>query len=527
MWVFCIFVLWCDAGAVRHPYILHTAVARMRVSQEKHPLIAYRLVYVFRLMTCEAYYETHSQAPHGSDRCSIPEIEAGTARAFSLLSASTTFFGVANLFVTGKCIKRFGVKAALAVQVFWPAARLGVQNVGVMIGGSKGIVVVQLSQVITIIGGPVGYLLALNLYVTEVTQNKERTGYLGILQGCNMFGSAVGFLIGGILADVFSIITPFQVTLGLFLASTVYVLLFLPWIAPPKQENVSTKGHSLISRAFGPLKSIMPAKWVLEDGRIRREYGPLILAAGVFLAVLATSFLPGMLQMYATNIFGFGTKRNSYLVSSHSFLRGMFLTLAFPKIITFGRHWMEKRGNLKQPQSTAEETARLEAAALEGQVEQAIQDEAEPSVPPPKLTDEQETYEFDLLYTRFSTLADGILTLGACFVQSGWQMFLLGALLPLGAGTSSAAKGTILQMCPAGERTDALSAISLVEMIARLTTSFVFGLLFAVFAALGKTYLVFACNAGVALLGFGILLACRFPPKGSRRLVGGSSEERG
>jgi len=120
-----------------------------------------RLIYVFRLMTCQAYYESHPGTAPSSpihDRCSLPEIEAGTARAISLLGCSTTFFGVANLFITGRLIKRFGVKSALGVQVFWPAARLAVQNVGVLVGGSAGIVIVQCSQIMTIVGGPVGYM---------------------------------------------------------------------------------------------------------------------------------------------------------------------------------------------------------------------------------------------------------------------------------------------------------------------------------------------------------------------------------
>lgn len=475
------------------------------------------LIYVFRLMTCEAYYETHPGSSQAHDRCSIPEIEAGTARAVSLLGCSTTFFGVANLFITGRGIKRFGVKAALALQVFWPAARLAVQNVGVAIGGSTGIIIVQCSQVITIIGGPTGYLLALNTYVAEVTEHKERTGYLGRLQGCNMFGSAVGFLVGGILADAFGIITPFQVTLGLFLASTVYVLVFLPWIAPQKAADGDKKAQAGL-RGFQPLISIMPAKWLLKDGRVRTENGPIILAAGVFLAVLATGYIPTLLQMYATDIFGFGTKRNSYLVSSHSFLRGIFLVFAFPKIIAVGRRIVEKRTIVKHLQAESLATSGSATPIEEGQLARAMTDEEEQDVMPPKPDDEQQTFEFDLIFTRFSLLIDGVLTLGATFIGQGWQMYLIGALLPLGAGTASAAKGVILQMCPASERTEALSAIALVEMVARLSTTFIFGVVFAAFASIGKTYLVFMCNAAVALVGFGILLLSRFPPEGSVRL---------
>ena len=262
----------------------------------------------------------------------------------------------------------------------------------------------------------------------------------------------------------------------------------------------------------------MPAKWILKDGRISTQHGPLILATGVFLAVLATGYIPTLLQMYATDIFGFGTKRNSYLVSMHSFLRGVFLTLAFPRIISTGRHIMEKRSNVKLPRNHPQETLGPDTATKQGQIVQAMQDEEEQDVISPEPTDEQETLDFEIIYTQCSLLIYVVLTLGATFVQHSWQMYLISAILPLGAGTASSAKGTILQMCPASERTDALSAISFVEMIARLSTTFVFGLIFAAFASVGKTYLVFTCNAAVALLGFGILLLSRFPPEGSRRL---------
>jgi hypothetical protein len=91
-------------------------------------------------------------------------------------------------------------------------------------------------------------------------------------------------------------------------------------------------------------------------------------------------------------------------------------------------------------------------------------------------------------------------------------MYTVAILLPFASGTGPAAKGTILQMCPAAERADALSAITLVEMLARLLTSkfvetdnvlpsltcvlaSVFGLIFAAFANIGQTHLVFTCNA--------------------------------
>lgn len=82
---------------------------------------------------------------------------------------------------------------------------------------------------------------------------------------------------------------------------------------------------------------------------------------------------------------------------------------------------------------------------------------------------------------------------------------------------SSTATGSMLQMCPPDQRTDALSAISLLEMVARLSTISLFGLVFSVFAEIGKPNLTFAVNGGVAVVGFVVLLFARFPPGGAIR----------
>ena len=178
---------------------------------------------------------------------------------------------------------------------------------------------------------------------------------------------------------------------------------------------------------------------------------------------------------------------------------------------------MERRDSAEPSNDPSTNTSGTATPSDQAQLANAMQEEDELRMVRTKSRDEQDTFEFDLIYTRFSLLVDSILTLGASFVGAGWQMFLIAAILPLGAGTASAAKGTILQMCPAADRTDALSAIAFVEMMARMTTTFVFGLIFAAFASIAKTYLVFTCNAGVALVGFLILLLSRFPPEGSKR----------
>ena len=325
--------------------------------------------------------------------------------------------------------------------------------------------IIQCSQIITILGGPAGYLLCLNSFVAEAVESKERTGALGRLQGCALLGTSVGFLVGGLVSDAFDILAPFRLTLTLFLISWIYVLFCLPWMAP--SQAAATPASKGIMRFFGPLKTFESSRWRLQDGRVQRQYGVLLLGVGVFLGVLATGYIPTLLQLYSTDVLGFKTKENGFLISLNSAIRGLFLTLAFPKIISAGRNWYGRRDSneskLLPPMDSAIPdlpTAQDDFAANDG----------EPIVPP-KLDDETESFVFDLQYTRYSLIVDGILTGAATFVTKGWQMYVLAIVLPLASGTGSSAKGTILQMCPASERADALSAITLVETIARLSTS--------------------------------------------------------
>lgn len=290
------------------------------------------LLYVFRLMTCDAYYEAHPShgansiaqsaqagtrsilsyalAPgvqslgknpeNSSDRCSIHPIESSTALSISLLGASTTVFGILNLFLTGSLIKRIGLKSTLLIQAFFPALRLFVQNVGVEVWGNAGIIIVQCSQIVSIIGGPSGYLLVLNTFITEVVEYEERTAVLGRLNGSMMFGSALGFLFGGVAAEVFGIKAPFRLTFVLFLSTCAYVFVFLPHIPPAEAKATDTgptvgqKKRRTLRSFFGPLAVFAQRKFIGRDGVVRKEYGAFLLAWGVFLGILATGelFLP-------------------------------------------------------------------------------------------------------------------------------------------------------------------------------------------------------------------------------------------
>lgn len=479
------------------------------------------MLYVFRIMTCDAYYEDprHVRNPTAKDICAEHEIEASTARAVALLGGSTTLFGLVNLLITGWTIKRLGVKRALAIQIFWPAIRLLVQNIGVSKGSNTGILIVQTSQVITVVGGPNGYVLALNSFIADVVEHEGRTAALGRLQGCMLFGAAVGFLIGGLIGEEFGIIAPFRMTVVLFLLSCIYVGVCLPSTPPHEEKDTDIDSSSTgLGRFFGPLRIFAPQQWTLVDGRKSTQFGALTLGVGVFLGILATGYIPTLLQMYATDEFEFGTRANGWLIFMYSSLRGFFLSFVFPRIIAAGRAWLEPTTAALVKSSEQESllgAPHVPTSPNEIGTVDPMDNDVEPTGPPE--LEQKQTFAFDLMYARFSLLLDGAMTGLAVFVSQGYQLYIVAALLPLAAGTAAASKGTILQMLPNSQRVDALSGITLVENIARLSTTAVFGLVFAALAGVGKIPLVFVCNACVALLGFAVLLFSRFPPNGSRR----------
>ncbi len=480
------------------------------------------MMYVVRVMTCNAFYEHHTPDPNAVDKCMRREVEAGASRYIALIAGSTAIFGLVNLLVTAWTIKRLGIKLALITQIFWPAVRVFVQNIGILTGSTTGIWIIQASQIITILGGPNGYVLCLNSLVADFAQHEARTGALGRLQGCMYVGSALGFLVGGIVGDFFGIIAPWQMAFVMFLLCCLYITIWLPVTPAPKENKDATSSKPLgLMRFFGPLRIFAPQKWALPDGRVRTEFGALLLGIGVYLGITATGYIPVLLQMYSTSEFNFGTKQNGGLIFIYSLLRGSYLTLVFPRVIAYGRKWFQRPNKKTVVVAEGAEEPLLHDQQIQANEIDTVEplENEEPAAPP--RNKEDETFEFDLFYARFSLLLDGFLTGLAVFLSQGWQMYIFAVMLPFAAGTGSAAKGSILQMLPSSDRTDALSGITLVENVARLSTTAVFGLTFAALAEIGKAHLTFVCNAAVALLGFLVLVLSRFPPEG----VGGLSIE--
>lgn len=249
--------------------------------------------------------------------------------------------------------------------------------------------------------------------------------------------------------------------------------------------------------------------------------------------------------MYATDVFNFNASDNSELISLNFIIRACYLTFAFPAIINTGRAWLDKRDEKKRKQKQVQRSKTEEDesyGAITTDIDRLAStafpageaNTVEPEEPIRRTITNQstksgkeieESFAFDLLYTRYSLVLDAVLTFLATFAVQGWQLYVVAIVIPFAAGTGSAAKGTMLQMCTPDQRTDALSAISLLEMAARLSTTSVFGLVFSAFAEVGRPSLTFAANAGVAVVGFVVLLFARFPPQGAIRHT--KSEEEG
>lgn len=446
-------------------------------------------------MECDVYYQHHPPYEGTGDRCAHRSIAAGTAQQVALLGMFTSFSGVLNLFVCGYLIKIWGSRWAFVSQTSLLALRVASQAVGVTIGGRTGIIVFQAFQGIGIIGGPRGYMLVLNTAISELVAARDRTAVFGKLQGSTTLGTAIGYLLGGVIGDVYNIRRPFEVAFFCFIACSTYGAIFIPrstsGAAGDSQDACKAKAKADF---FAPLKIIVPHQYRLTSGRIVTNYGLIFLSAGIFLGVLATGYAPTMLQMYGTTEFNFSTTENGWLMAGNSFIRGIFLYFMFPQIIAAGRQWLngpEQKKPATSPEGTDTEEDEEDAGT-----------------------------QFDLLFLRYSLLIDAAVTTLAGFSSEGWQVHLAAYLLPFTSGSAPAAKGVMTEMCPPGKRRDAIASITLVESASMLITQGCFGYIYSAFAEIGHTNLTFFCNAVCLVPTFSTrpLLTLLTGPRFPRRL---------
>ncbi|KAJ7859186.1 hypothetical protein B0H14DRAFT_2747401 [Mycena olivaceomarginata] len=451
------------------------------------------LIYAYRIFNCQEYYDDPTHPPYegSGDACAVPTIESHTARDIAIMITLTTFSGTLNLIVTTWEIKNWGLRRAIINQTFWPALRNLTQ--------------IYATLLITILGGGAGYLLTVNSYMAEVAEPEERTAAFGVLAGVAMLGVANGYICGGLSNDYIGLSAPFEITFCLLDPNST-------------TEDLSEEEPKKDASTFGFLRCLrifLPAKYADGKGTF---WGLPLLGFGAFWSVMATAYVPLMLQLTATNQYGFKPGDNGFLMSGNALSRAAFLTLAFPKIIAYGRKWLIKptaagspvlspaeddvAGLPTDPRSLEPHEVTSGESATESPVN--LQD----AMPP---TNKSHGSAFDLEFLRYSMIVDACLVALLVFSSNSAHIWAAAIILPLASGTAPACKGVLLDMVPASQKTDALSAIALVETSAMITTVSLYGALFAFLSSIGHPNLVFLFNALTALLSAFVLFAVRFP----------------
>ncbi|KAF7375714.1 hypothetical protein MSAN_00460900 [Mycena sanguinolenta] len=477
------------------------------------------LIYAYRIFNCQEYYDDPAHPPYqgDGDACAVPAIESHTAQDIAIMITLTTFSGTLNLIVTTWEIKNWGLRRAIINQTFWPALRNLTQIYATLVGGRLGITIMQSTQLITILGGGAGYLLSVNSYMAEVVEPEERTAAFGVLAGTAMLGVANGYICGGLSNDYIGLSAPFEITFCLLVGSTLFTALCLPYIPPggfsastsEQQQQQSKKDNkdASVLAFLHCLRIFLPAKYTDGKGTF---WGLPLLGFGAFWSVMATAYVPLMLQLTATNQYGFKPGDNGFLMASNALSRAAFLTLAFPRIIARGRKWLNAR---RAERSAVAAVPAAEVPTMEGEAEPPALAAASPEHANSDNAKRKSASAFDLEFLRYSMVFDAFLVAPLVLHANPLHIWAAAIILPLVSGTAPACKGVLLDMVPASKKSDALSAIALVETSAMITTVSLYGALFAFLSNIGHPNLVFLFNALTALLSAGVLFAVRFPSK--------------
>ncbi|KAJ7185265.1 major facilitator superfamily domain-containing protein [Mycena filopes] len=470
------------------------------------------VLYAYRVFNCDEYYADPTHPPYSGtgDACAISVIEAKTAQDISLMSVIATICGLINTVITAWQIRNWGVRPAMVQQSFWPAFRSLCQLYALgFTRGRLGINIFQACQVFTFLGGSFGYRLVANSYITEIVAPAERTAAFGVLAGVMMFGMAFGYSLSGFVYDFFGLTGPFKGTSCILVLSTVYNALFLPYI-PPLGSAVGPTEPSPRWAFLDGLGIFLPAKYEDRSGRF---WGLTLLGLGSFLAALATQYVPNMLQLTATNEYGYTPSDNGRMSSLNALARALFLTFAFPWIIDTGRIWFNGRQSVDDSGASSQNRVIPTMATSVSPMATTI------VTPPPTADDTAEPDShpkmresaFDLEFVRWSILADVVLTALVSLNTQSWNMIAAATLLPLASGTAPAAKGVLTAIVPEARRADALAAIAMIETLALIATVSLFGPIFGFLSTIGRPNLVYIVNASVAFVATVVLFMVRFP----------------
>ncbi len=129
--------------------------------------------------------------------------------------------------------------------------------------------------------------------------------------------------------------------------------------------------------------------------------------------------------MYATSEFDFSTTENGYLMFGNSLIRGLFLILMFPKIISAGRDWFNGISSHAPGTHRHEENGNsIPIEPADFNVAESGEEVPQEPISAPELDEEDSGTGFDLFFVRWSLVVDSVVTFFAGFSSHGWQVYL-------------------------------------------------------------------------------------------------------
>lgn len=444
-----------------------------------------------------------------------PEIRRAVAK---LTSAENTILGILSCLTTGWwasfsdrtgrrnlfLVTAFGAMCAntvyLLVNRYWRVMPTGYWSVllGPLIEGS--------------LGGMPAAVMAFISYVSDTTQERDRSRMLALNFGLYWTGLSLGPLIGNAALKVTgNILSVFYIAIALQAAFLAYTRLIM--VEPLSQEQqrqaranwklahddahsalqgsgLLAKLWSPISPIFRPLEAIKPT-WKSSTGSAlaqpRRDWNLFLAAVGLGTLYIIAGDIQFKFQ-YAAAAFGWTAKENGIFLSVSSATRGVYLTIILPFMI-----------NLFKP-PTREVDIQIESAT-------------EPTgykIIKYKL----ESPTFDLRLARRSLLLEGMVHVIMLLFPSPASLYVLGVFGTCGAGFPPAMQSVILSLYihnGGKENGKVFGALGVIQILcAQIISPLLYGLIYVATVTFFPMS-IFAVSLTAIMTAFSIACMVRMP----------------
>jgi len=162
----------------------------------------------------------------------------------------------------------------------------------------------------SLIGGifSAGAMAAATAYVSDVTTEEERGGYITRLQAAQMFGAFVPPLVGGFLAEK-NIALPFFIMMGISLLALVLCFFFV-------KESMTKEAHEKANSDGKTVLGVVGTSFVRLFGYLGMAVGPALVIA--FAIALPTGFFETSLPLLIKDI-GLTTGQSGIIFSAGTF----------------------------------------------------------------------------------------------------------------------------------------------------------------------------------------------------------------